>query len=137
TALDVLVQVDLRRLPPFKSKWIKWRSSRRKEALIYLGGIRMSLLTSAATSQQWNLLQQIAADGDFIRRIFRQRDADRIAQTIAKEGADADGALDPAIFAFAGFSHAEVNRIIPIRAKFGQSCYEQPIAFDHHLRIAR
>ena len=72
-----------------------------------------------------------------LRRIFRERNADGVAQAVAQQRADADGALDPAVFAFAGFGDAEVDRIIPVRAEFIQSRDQQAIALDHHLGIAR
>ena len=54
-------------------------------------------------------------DRDLVDAVFRQRNADRVANSIRQERADADRALDPRVFAFAGFRHAEMNRVIPIR----------------------
>ena len=55
----------------------------------------------------------------------------------AKQRADADRAFDPRVFAFAGFGHAEMNRIIPIRAFLAQPRDEQSVRVDHDLRVAR
>ena len=76
-------------------------------------------------------------DRDFMNAVFGERDADGVANAIRQERADADRALDPGVFAFTGFGHAEMNRIIPIRTFFLQARDEQAIGVDHHLRVAR
>ena len=96
-----------------------------------------SLLTSAATEASWNLRQQITAHFNLARGIFRERNADGVTQSIAQERADADGALDATIFAFAGFGDAEVDRIIPVRPFLFQARDEQPVTLDHHLGVGR
>ena len=72
-----------------------------------------------------------------MRGIFGQGYADRVAESIAQQGADADGGFDAAILAFAGLGDAEVNRIVPVRTQFIQPRDEQPVALDHHLGIGR
>ena len=54
--------------------------------------------------------------GNFVHAVFRERNADGVADAVGQQRADADGALDAAILAVAGFGDAEVNRVIPIRA---------------------
>src|SRR5688500_5718540 len=57
----------------------------------------------AQVREHGNLRDQIAADGNLTRRIFRERNADRVAEAVHQQRADADGALDTAIFTLAGF----------------------------------
>ena len=80
--------------------------------------------------------QQLAADGDLVRRIFGERNANRVAEAVAEERADADRALNAAIFAFAGFGDTEMDRIIPVRAELVQAGDEQSIAFNGDLWVA-
>ena len=42
-----------------------------------------------------------------MRRIFRERNANRVAEAVAQQRADADGRLDAAVLAFAGFGDAK------------------------------
>ena len=69
--------------------------------------------------------------------VLRQRNPNRIADPIGQQRADADRAFDAGVFAFAGLGHAEMNRIVPIRAFLAQARDQQPIGIDHHFRIAR
>ena len=59
--------------------------------------------------------------------ILRQRNANRVADSVSQQRANADRAFDPRIFAFAGFGHAEMQRIIPIRPFLIQSRDEKAI----------
>ena len=93
----------------------------------YLGG---------RVGQLGNLCEQVIADGDLVRRILGERNADRVAQAVAQQRADADGALDAAVLTVAGLGDAEVQRVIPVRPQLGQARGQQPVALDHHLRVA-
>ena len=53
-----------------------------------------------------------------MRAILRERNADRLTDSIRQKRTDPDRALDPRVFAFACLGHAKVNRVIPIGAKF-------------------
>ena len=50
--------------------------------------------------------------GDFVNRILRQRDSDRITDAVFKQSADANRRLNPAFFPVPGFSHAEMEGVI-------------------------
>ena len=69
--------------------------------------------------------------------IFRQRNANRVANPIGQQRTDPDRALDARIFSFARFGHAEMNWIIPVRPFLIQPGDEQAVGVDHHLRVAR
>ncbi len=83
------------------------------------------------------MCQQISANRDLIWRIFRERNPDGVAQAVAQQRADADGALDAAVLALAGFRHSQMNRIIPARPQPVQARDQQAVTFNHHLGIAR
>ncbi len=51
-----------------------------------------------------------ARDGNLVHAVLSERDADGIADAVGQERADADGALDAAVLAVAGFRDAEVQR---------------------------
>ena len=74
---------------------------------------------------------------NFMRAVLRQRNTDRVANSIRQERADSNCALDSRVFTFAGFGHAEMNRIIPIWPFLIQSRNEQPIRRDHYFRVRR
>ena len=48
-------------------------------------------------------------DGDFVNAVFGERDADGVADAVAEQRADADGALDSRILAFTGLGDAEMD----------------------------
>ena len=64
------------------------------------------------------VLNERLCHGDFVRAIFSERNADRIANSIGQQRPDSDRALDARIFAFAGLGHTEMERVIPIRPQF-------------------
>ena len=76
-------------------------------------------------------------DGNFVHRILCQRDANRVANAIAEQTADADGALDAPVLAVAGLRNAEVDGIVPVCALTLQFRHQQPVGLDHHLGIRR
>jgi len=86
--------------------------------------------------QRLDLRQKIGADGNFTGGIFREGNSNGVAQAVAQKGADANGALDAPILAFAGFGHAEVDGIIPVRPQFLQAGHQEAVALDHHLGVA-
>ena len=106
TTFDIFIEFDLRCLATLEVKWIEGKTSLHK----VLRRIR----------KRGNLGEQIAAHGDFMRRIFGERDADGVAQAVAQQRTDAYGAFDAAVLAFARFGHTKVNGIIPIRAELVQ-----------------
>ena len=69
--------------------------------------------------------------------ILRQRNANRIPNSIRQQRPNPNRAFDPRVFAFARFGHAQMNRIIPIRPFLRQARHEQSVGIDHHFRIAR
>src|SRR5436309_2411534 len=99
--------------------------SNSRQSLSRMGLFRPRRL-SRGDSKTWNLRQQVPANGYLMRGIFGEGNADGIAQAIAQQGADADGALDAGIFAFARFGDAQVNRIIPIRAQLIEPGDQKP-----------
>ena len=85
-------------------------------------------------------VHQSAGDWNFVFGVFGERDADRVADAIGKEAADADGAFDPAVLAVAGFGDAEMNRVVPATLgaiQFVEARDEQAVGLDHHLRVRR
>lgn len=68
--------------------------------------------------------------------VFRQGDTNRVADAVSEQGADADGALDAAIFAIARLGDAEVDRVVPVAAQRIEMSNEQAIGLDHDLGIA-
>src|SRR5207249_2543990 len=58
------------------------------------------------------------------------------AQAVAQQRTDANGGLDAAVLAFAGFGDAQVDRVVPVRAFLFQPGDQEPVAFDHHLGVA-
>ena len=57
-------------------------------------------------------LQDLVADADFLLRLGRKRDADRVADPGPKQRADADRRLDRAADQAAGLGDAEVQRAV-------------------------
>src|SRR5262249_26818912 len=87
---DAIGQFDFGRLASSKDERIKRRLD--IEILFLLRELR-------------NLGEQIAANFNLARRIFRQRNPDGVAEPVAKKRTDADGALDAAVLPFSGFGH--------------------------------
>src|ERR1039458_5303669 len=69
--------------------------------------------------------------------MFREGNPNRVTQPVAQQRANADGALDASVLALARLGDAQVNRVIPVGTFVLQARYEQPIALDHDLRVAR
>src|ERR1051325_10970644 len=63
-------------------------------------------------------LDQGSRDRNLVRTVFRQRNADRVADSVGEKRSNSDRAFDARIFAFARFSHTEMQRIIPVRPEF-------------------
>ena len=61
-------------------------------------------------------LRERLRDGDFVDGVFRERNANGVADAVREQRADADGALDPAILPIARLGHSEMDRVIPVRA---------------------
>ena len=80
-------------------------------------------------------LPQCNRHRDLVHAVLGQRHTDRIADTIAEQRADADGALDTTVFAIAGFRDTEMDRIVPVRTFLIQTRNEKPVGLDHHLRV--
>ena len=57
--------------------------------------------------ERGGLREQIAADGDFVGGVLGQRNANGIADAVAEQGTNPDGALDAAVFAFAGIGRPQ------------------------------
>ncbi len=74
--------------------------------------------------------------GNFMDGILRQGDSNGIANAVGHEGANADGALDAAIFTIASFRHTEVDGVIPVAAQVIEMGHQQSVGLDHDLRIA-
>jgi hypothetical protein len=51
--------------------------------------------------------------GDLVNGVLGEADADRVADAVAEERTDPDGALDAPVLAVAGFGHAEVDGVVP------------------------
>jgi hypothetical protein len=91
----------------------------------------------AVICEQRHLGQQVLANRNLLQAVFRERDADGVAEAVAQQRADAYGAFDAALFAFTGLSDAEVKGVVLVVAEFVQARDKQPVALDHHLGIAR
>ena len=67
--------------------------------------------------------------------ILGERYADRIADAIGQQAADADCALDSSVIAVSGFGDSKMDRIIPVRPFGIEPCDEQAVGFDHDLWV--
>ena len=64
---------------------------------------------------------------------FGQAHPHRVAEAVLQEGADAQGGFDPAVFAVAGFRHAQMQR--KGHVFLGHSGHKQTVRLHHHLRV--
>ncbi len=81
------------------------------------------------------LVGEGAGHGDFVDGVFGEGDAQRVAKPVDEQGADADGALDSAIFAVARLGHSEVKWVGTMGGVHALD--EQAIGLDDDLRVAR
>ncbi len=74
-----------------------------------------------------------ASHGHFSFGFFCQAHPHGVAEAVLQEGADAQGGFDPAVFAVAGFRHAQMQR--EGHVFLGHAGDEQPVRLHHHLRV--
>ena len=93
------------------------------------GGIKTALLPLL------EIFHEGATHGNLVNAILRQTHPDSVSQTVEQQGADADGALDPAVLPIPCLGHAEMQRIVPVRPLLVQRGDQQSVSLDHHLRV--
>ena len=70
--------------------------------------------------------------------MFRERDADSVAQPVLKQRADADGALDPPVAPVPGLGDSDVERVAAaVGHAIRQARRQQAIGLDCNLGVAR
>ena len=77
---------------------------------------------------------ECSGDWDFGFGVFGEGDADRIAQAIFEQRADARGGFDAPVFPVAGFCHPQMERVI--HALGHHFVDQQAVRLNHHLGIA-
>jgi hypothetical protein len=100
------------------------------------GGLCGFRVDGGGLGEGGDLGDEVLADGDFVGRIFGERDSEGVAESVAEERANADGTFDAAVLAFPGFGDPDVDGIVPVRARLIELGDEQAVAFDHDLGIA-
>ena len=81
------------------------------------------------------VLDQKPRYGDLVLRGLGQRDADRVADAVGQQRADAHGALDASFESVSGLGHSEVDRIVHPLGLHGLD--QKSVGGDHHARVAR
>ena len=76
---------------------------------------------------------QLPGGGNFLGGGFGERDPHGVAQTVAEQGADADGGLDASLGAVARLRDAQVQRVVHPFGVHGHR--QQPVGPDRHQRV--
>ena len=81
-------------------------------------------------------LNERSCHGNLMDAVLRQRNTNRVTNSVGEQAADSDGTLNATILAVASLGDTKMDRIVPIRSLSSQPRHEQTVCFDHDFRIA-